>query len=72
LALGLPFFVKPANAGSSVGISKVRSEEEFERACEEAFSHDSKILLEEFAPGREIECAVLGNEEQIASLPGEQ
>ncbi len=69
--LGLPFFVKPANAGSSVGISKVRKEEEFLEACEEAFSFDRKIILEEFTQGREIECAVLGNEEPVASLPGE-
>ena len=69
--LGLPFFVKPANAGSSVGISKVKREEDFISACEEAFSFDRKILLEEFTKGREIECAILGNEDPAASLPGE-
>lgn len=69
--LGLPFFVKPANAGSSVGISKVKRKEDFTSACEEAFSFDRKILIEEFTKGREIECAILGNEEPAASLPGE-
>lgn len=69
--LGLPFFVKPANAGSSVGVCKVKNEQEFVKSIEEAFSYDKKILLEEFISGREIECAVLGNEHPIASLPGE-
>ena len=70
-ALGLPLFVKPANLGSSVGISKVTHEEEFGRALREAFRYDNKILLEEGINGREIECSVLGNEKPIASLPGE-
>jgi len=70
-ALGTPFFIKPANMGSSVGISKVRSEAEYFAAVKEAFQYDSKIIIEEFTPGREIECAVLGNEEPAASLPGE-
>jgi D-alanine-D-alanine ligase len=69
--LGVPFFVKPANLGSSVGISKVRSEEEFDEALCHAFEYDHKILIEEFIEGREIECSVLGNEAPIASLPGE-
>ncbi|MBX7045745.1 MAG: D-alanine--D-alanine ligase [Ignavibacteria bacterium] len=69
--IGLPFFVKPANMGSSVGISKVNSEEEFSTAIEEAFKYDRKILLEEFIKGREIECSVLGNENPVASVPGE-
>jgi D-alanine-D-alanine ligase len=69
--LGLPLFVKPANLGSSVGISKVNSREEFTRAVKEAFRYDSKILIEESIRGREIECSVLGNENPIASLPGE-
>lgn len=69
--LGLPFFVKPANAGSSVGVSKVKSEADFARAIDEAFSYDNKILLEQFIDAREIECSVLGNEDPIASLPGE-
>jgi D-alanine-D-alanine ligase len=70
-ALGSPVFVKPANMGSSVGISKVHSEAEFSAAVDEAFQHDTKIIVEEFIQGREIECAVLGNEEPIASVPGE-
>ncbi len=69
--VGSPFFIKPANAGSSVGVSKIRSEEEFSKAVEEAFLYDKKILVEEFIRGREIECSVLGNEYPIASLPGE-
>jgi D-alanine-D-alanine ligase len=68
---GLPFFVKPANMGSSVGISKVKNKEEFEAALNDAFLYDRKILIEEFIPGREIECSVLGNDDPIASLPGE-
>src|SRR3989344_6591719 len=69
--LSLPFFVKPANLGSSVGVSKVRSEEEFKKAIDSAFLYDNKILIEENISGREIECSVLGNEKPIASLPGE-
>lgn len=69
--LGLPFFIKPANLGSSVGISKVKNEEEYQKALEEAFRYDRKILIEEFIEGREIECSVLGNEHPICSLPGE-
>jgi D-alanine-D-alanine ligase len=69
--LGLPLFVKPANLGSSVGISKVKDREEFERAVREAFHYDQKILIEECIKGREIECSVLGNENPIASVPGE-
>ncbi len=69
--LGLPLFVKPANLGSSVGVHKVKSEQDFTRALNHAFTFDHKIILEEFIPGREIECSVLGNEEPIASVPGE-
>ncbi|AIF50901.1 D-alanine--D-alanine ligase [Pelosinus sp. UFO1] len=68
--LGLPIFVKPANLGSSVGINKVRNEDEFCKAIQEAFAFDSKILLEEFIQGQEIECAVLGNETPDASILG--
>lgn len=70
-ALGLPFFVKPANLGSSVGISKVSTRDQFRPALEEAFRYDNKILVEEGIDGREIECSVLGNDNPIASLPGE-
>jgi D-alanine-D-alanine ligase len=69
--LGLPLFVKPANLGSSVGISKVQNRRQFDAAVKEAFRFDDKILVEEFVRGREIECAVLGNADPIASLPGE-
>ena len=69
--LGLPVFVKPANLGSSVGISKVKSESEWNSALKNAFQFDSKVIVEEFIPGREIECSVLGNEKPIASIPGE-
>ena len=69
--LGLPFFIKPANLGSSIGISKVKSAEEFPAALECAFAFDRKIIVEEFIQGREIECAVLGNENPVASMPGE-
>jgi D-alanine-D-alanine ligase len=69
--LGLPLFIKPANMGSSVGISKVKNEKEFKKAIKDAFQYDTKIVIEENVPGREIECAVLGNEHPVASLPGE-
>ncbi len=69
--LGLPVFVKPANLGSSVGISKVRTEAEFKKAIAHAFQFDSKVLIETYIQGREIECSVLGNEKPRASLPGE-
>jgi D-alanine-D-alanine ligase len=69
--LGLPLFIKPANMGSSVGISKVRNENEFIKAIKEAFMFDLKIIVEEFINGREIECAVLGNDLPMASIPGE-
>ena len=69
--LGLPLFVKPANLGSSVGINKVNDREQFEEAVNDAFRYDNKIVIEEFIEGREIECSVLGNDDPIASLPGE-
>jgi D-alanine-D-alanine ligase len=64
-------FVKPANLGSSVGISKVRNEKEFVKAMDLAFEYDLKVVVEEEIIGREIECAVLGNEAPQASVPGE-
>ncbi|WP_053219292.1 D-alanine--D-alanine ligase [Virgibacillus senegalensis] len=69
--LGLPIFIKPASQGSSVGVSKVNDEEAFQKALETAFRYDHKILIEESVEGREVECAILGNEEPKASLPGE-
>jgi len=70
-SLGLPIFVKPANLGSSVGISKVKNEKDWNNAIKEAFKYDNKIIIEEMIVGRELECAVLGNENPIASLLGE-
>jgi D-alanine-D-alanine ligase len=67
----VPFFVKPANLGSSVGISKVRERAETEKALERAFRYDRKIIVEEGIKGREIECSVLGNDKPRASRPGE-
>lgn len=67
----LPLFVKPANAGSSVGISKVKSIEALPEAIEKAFKEDDKVLVEEAIAGREIEVAVLGNDEPQASCIGE-
>ena len=69
--LGLPLFVKPANCGSSVGIHKVKNASQFAAAVADAFRYDEKILFEEHIDGREIECSVLGNDDPIASLPGE-
>jgi len=69
--LGSPIFVKPANAGSSVGISRVSAKSEYAKALKNAFDFDRKILVEEAIDGREIECSVLGNESPIASVPGE-
>lgn len=69
--LGLPVFVKPANLGSSVGVSKVATQEEYSAALELAFSYDHKVLVECAIQGREIECAVMGNDGPIASGCGE-
>ncbi|MCK8826934.1 D-alanine--D-alanine ligase [Natroniella acetigena] len=69
--LGMPVFIKPANLGSSVGISKAADQAEFEQAVKIAFEFDNKIIIEEAIEGREIECSVLGNQEPIASVPGE-
>jgi D-alanine-D-alanine ligase len=69
--LGSPFFVKPANAGSSIGVSRVTNSTEFGHALREAFRYDEKVLLEEGIRGRELECGVLGNEEPEASVVGE-
>jgi len=70
--LRFPMFVKPANLGSSVGISKARSAADFADAMELAFQFDRKVVVEAAVPhAREIECAVLGNDEPEASVPGE-
>ena len=69
--LGFPVFVKPANLGSSVGISKARNCEELKAALELARTYDRKVIVERGITGRELECAVLGNDEPIASAPCE-
>jgi len=70
--LGLPLFVKPANLGSSVGISKARTRDELVEALKLAADYDRKVVVEAGVPAaREIEVAVLGNDEPIASVPGE-
>lgn len=71
--LGLPVFIKPARQGSSVGVSKVTSEQDYAAAITEGFRHDSKLLAEEFIRGREIECSVLEDTEGglFVSRPGE-
>jgi D-alanine-D-alanine ligase len=70
-AANFPLFVKPANLGSSVGISKVSDPSEFQAAVDLAASYDRKILVEDGIPGRELEVSVLGNDKPSASLPGE-
>ncbi len=69
--LGLPLFVKPANAGSSVGVSKVTDAASYDTAIELALRYDRKVLVEAAVTGREIECAVLGNDAPEASGCGE-
>lgn len=69
--LGYPCFVKPANLGSSVGISKARTREELLESIELAFRYDVKVIIEEFVDAREVEVGVLGNDEPLASVPGE-
>jgi D-alanine-D-alanine ligase len=69
--LGFPLFVKPANMGSSVGISKAKNADELRRAVDAALTYDEWVVFEESVTGREIEVAVLGNLEAKASVPGE-
>jgi D-alanine-D-alanine ligase len=71
-SLGTPLFVKPAALGSSVGITKVKSMADLDAAMEEALRHGHKAVIEQAAEGaREIEVAVLGNDDPVASVPGE-
>lgn len=70
-ALGYPIFVKPANAGSSVGITKAHDRAELESAMALALQHDSRVLFEEFIDGYEVECAVLGNDELMTGVVGQ-
>lgn len=69
--IAFPVFIKPCSTGSSVGVSKVKNEAELMPALENAFKYDKKILAEEFINGREIEVAVLGNDEPTAAVAGE-
>src|SRR4051812_6211984 len=69
--IGYPCFVKPANLGSSVGVSKATDKTSLAGAIDLAARYDRKIMVEELVDGRELECAVMGNDEPRASLPGE-
>lgn len=69
--LGEVFFVKPATLGSSIGMTKVKKADQFEKAIDFAFMYDQRVVVEAAVIGREIECSVIGNEEPSASLPGE-
>ena len=69
--LGARMYVKPANLGSSVGISRVETSDEFVEAVEAAFAYDRKVIVEQEIRGREIEVSILGNDAPIASIPGE-
>lgn len=69
--LGVPFMVKPISLGSSVGVSKVKSEADYDKALSETLNYDQGVILEAYISGRELECAVLGNTNPQASDPGE-
>ncbi|APS00343.1 D-alanine--D-alanine ligase family protein [Pajaroellobacter abortibovis] len=71
IEVGFPLFIKPANSGSSIGIRRVKSQQELQEALEHAFLYDHKVLAEAAISGREIECSVLGGNVPVASLPGE-
>ena len=70
-AFGQPVWVKPARLGSSVGIAPARGTEELDRAVADARRHDPRVIVEAPAPGKEVECSLLGNEDPVASPPGE-
>ena len=70
-ALGFPVFVKPANLGSSVGISKARDKRQLREAIADAARYDRRVIVEKAIEGREIEISVMGNDHPVASLPGE-
>lgn len=70
--IGSPFFIKPANAGSSVGVHKIKTAADYQTKLKDSFLYDHKVIAEEFIEGREIECSVMGlNHQPKASLPGE-
>ncbi len=66
-----PMFIKPPNMGSSIGVSKANDRAELVKGVGESLKYDTKVLVEKYIDGRELECAVLGNDELIVSLPGE-
>lgn len=70
-ALGSPFMIKAGALGSSVGISKVNNEPQYREALDEAFRYGSQVLIEKYVKGRELECGVMGNENPVATYPGE-
>ncbi|MBM7643872.1 D-alanine-D-alanine ligase [Scopulibacillus daqui] len=69
--IGIPCFIKPANNGSSIGINQCKTWDEIEKAVDEAFYYDEKVIIEEKIAGREIEIGVIGNDELSVSVPGE-
>lgn len=69
--VGLPFMIKPISLGSSVGVSKINNQLDFEKAVRETLQYDLGYLAEEYISGRELECAILGNREAQSSDPGE-
>lgn len=69
--VGLPFMIKSAALGSSVGISMVKTENDLEHALNDSFQYGDKIIVEKFIKGRELECAIIGNQDPKASMPGE-
>lgn len=69
--VGLPFMIKSASLGSSVGVSMVKSAEDFSTSLNESFKYDDRVIVEQYIKGRELECAVIGNEQPKASFPGE-
>ena len=70
--LGSPFFIKPANTGSSVGVHKIKSKSDYEIKIQDAFLYDHKVIVEEYIQGKELEISVLGhNKKAKASVPGE-
>ena len=70
-AFGYPMFSKPANLGSSVGVRKIHNEKEFDDALRDSARYDRKVLIEKGIDAREIECAILGNDDPVASVIGE-
>ena len=69
--VGLPFMIKSAALGSSVGVSLIKSKSDFSEALDDSFTYGDKVIIEQFIKGRELECAVMGNEHPVASVPGE-